>query len=147
MLLAAEGPLDATQALDLVVAAADALSVAARRGLSHGFLHPGNLAVTSDGRVKVLDLGVAAALRPEPSPADPRARHPRPGRRPLRPADAPWPSPRPALGGRAARGGRARRRPARAPGRSAAAVPRALDDVVARPGPRALSPTEGAAGA
>jgi serine/threonine protein kinase len=70
-LLAAEGPLDATQALDLVVAAADALSVAARRGLSHGFLHPGNLAVTSDGRVKVLDLGVAAALRPEPSPADP----------------------------------------------------------------------------
>ena len=64
-LLGDDGPLEAPEAADLVRRAADALTTAHARGLSHGRLHPGNVLVTGDGRVRLTDLEVAAELAGE----------------------------------------------------------------------------------
>jgi hypothetical protein len=65
--LRADGPLDPATARDLVADAARGLAVAASRGVAHGRLHPGNLVLTPDGRLRVLDLGVAGALPAAPA--------------------------------------------------------------------------------
>jgi TolB-like protein/Tfp pilus assembly protein PilF len=57
--LAGRGPLDLSQALDIVEQIAEALGDAHKQGLVHCDLKPSNVMVTSGGRVKVLDFGVA----------------------------------------------------------------------------------------
>src|SRR6185436_4139912 len=54
-----KGPLPARKALDYVRAIADAIAAAHSRGIIHRDLKPENVFVTNDGRIKVLDFGIA----------------------------------------------------------------------------------------
>ena len=56
------GPLPVSEALGLAGQMAEALSVAHEKGVIHRDLKPANIKVTPEGRVKVLDLGLAKAM-------------------------------------------------------------------------------------
>ncbi|MGD8396020.1 MAG: protein kinase [Candidatus Eiseniibacteriota bacterium] len=59
----AHGPLPLEQALDVARQMADALETAHERGIVHRDLKPANVKRTPDGRVKILDFGLAKALQ------------------------------------------------------------------------------------
>ena len=61
------GVLDEVTAAAVIVQAAAGLAYAHERGLVHRDVKPGNLLVTPDGRVKVLDLGLAGSVMGEES--------------------------------------------------------------------------------
>ena len=64
-----EGGMPVERILEIATALADALAAAHDKGIVHRDLKPANVMITTDGRVKVLDFGLAKELR-EADPMD-----------------------------------------------------------------------------
>ncbi len=64
-----EGPLTLRKALDVAIQTAHGIAAAHEKGIVHRDLKPANLFITNDGRVKILDFGLAKLTQPD-APAD-----------------------------------------------------------------------------
>ncbi|HXV63359.1 MAG TPA: serine/threonine-protein kinase, partial [Vicinamibacteria bacterium] len=65
----ARGPLPLEEALDVFRQIAEALEAAHEKGVIHRDLKPANIKITPEGKVKILDFGLAKALGEEEAPA------------------------------------------------------------------------------
>ncbi|MDQ3024951.1 MAG: serine/threonine protein kinase [Pseudomonadota bacterium] len=59
-----DGSLNPSQAIELAALVADGLAYAHERGVIHRDVKPGNIMVLGDGRVKVMDFGIARLQQP-----------------------------------------------------------------------------------
>jgi Tol biopolymer transport system component len=67
----AQGPMPIDEALPLIRQLIDALEYAHEKAIIHRDLKPANIKITPEGRLKVLDFGLAKALVSETAAADP----------------------------------------------------------------------------
>jgi len=65
------GPIPLAEALTIAVHIAEALEAAHEKGIIHRDLKPANVKITPEGRVKVLDFGLAKAYASDGANADP----------------------------------------------------------------------------
>src|SRR2546422_3813783 len=63
----ARGPIPVEEALDIARSICEALEVAHEKGITHRDLKPANIKLTPDGKVKVLDFGLAKAIEKAPT--------------------------------------------------------------------------------
>ena len=69
----AQGPIPLEEALPVATEIAEALEYAHERGIVHRDLKPANIKVTPEGRVKVLDFGLAKAMSTGAPAGDPKS--------------------------------------------------------------------------
>ena len=65
----ARGPIPVGEALNIAIQICEALEAAHERGIIHRDLKPANVKITPDGKVKVLDFGLAKAMEGAPASA------------------------------------------------------------------------------